>query len=176
MLIDPPFEERADYTRVHDAAADALQRFPGAVLVLWVPVKLRADFDSWLAALCRAVDRPTLASLLWVHPTDSRAALNGSALVVVNPPYLIEEGVREWLPELRDLLGGAAARLRSAASADKAGYQRTELAISAATLSGTAPARDNTATRALARRQQHAAVSVLGKFRARRPPSRAAAA
>ncbi len=55
----------------------------------------------------RAVDRPSLASLLWVHPTDSRAALNGSALVVVNPPYLIEEGMREWLPELRALLGGA---------------------------------------------------------------------
>ncbi len=106
VLIDPPFEERADYTRVHDAAVDALQRFPGAVLVLWVPVKLRADFDIWFAALCRALDRPTLASLLWVHPTDSRAALNGSALVVVNTPYLIEEGMREWLPELRDLLGG----------------------------------------------------------------------
>lgn len=106
VLIDPPFEERADYTRVHDAATDALQRFPGAVLVLWVPVKLRADFNNWFAALCRALDRPTLASLLWVHPTDSRAALNGSALVVVNPPYLIEEGMREWLPELRALLGG----------------------------------------------------------------------
>ena len=107
MLIDPPFEERADYTRVHDAAVDALQRFPGAVLVMWVPVKLRADFDTWFAALCRALDRPTLASLLWVHPTDSRAALNGSALVVVNTPYLVEEGMREWLPELRTLLGGA---------------------------------------------------------------------
>ena len=47
-----------------------------------------------------------LASLLWMHPCDSRAALNGSALVVVNPPYLVEEAMREWLPELRALLGG----------------------------------------------------------------------
>ena len=51
--------------------------------------------------------RPVLASLLWIHPCDSRAALNGSALVLVNPPYLVEDGMREWLPELRELIGGA---------------------------------------------------------------------
>jgi len=53
------------------------------------------------------VSRPVLTSLLWVHPTDSRAALNGSALAVVNPPYLQEKDVRGWSPELRDVLGGA---------------------------------------------------------------------
>jgi len=41
-----------------------------------------------------------------VHAMDSRAALNGSALVVVNPPYLLEEAIRGWLPELSATLGG----------------------------------------------------------------------
>jgi 23S rRNA (adenine2030-N6)-methyltransferase len=76
------------------------------VLVLWLPVKLRADFDAWLGKLTTKIERPTLTSLLWMHPCDSRAALNGSALVVVNPPYLVEEALRGWLPELRALLGG----------------------------------------------------------------------
>ena len=106
VLIDPPFEERDDHARVQQAVADAIGRFEGAVLVLWLPVKLRVDFDTWLAQLLRATARPVLASLLWMHPMDSRAALNGSALVVVNPPYLLEEGVRGWLPELRAALGG----------------------------------------------------------------------
>jgi 23S rRNA (adenine2030-N6)-methyltransferase len=107
VLIDPPYEEREDFSRVHDAAVDALRRFSGAVLVLWLPVKLREDFDRWLGALRRALDRPSLASLLWIHPTDSRAALNGSALVVVNPPYLVEQSMREWLPELCSLMAGS---------------------------------------------------------------------
>ena len=107
ILIDPPFEERTDYTRVHDATVDVLQRFETAVLVMWLPVKLRGDFDHWFGSLARAVSRPMLASLLWVLPTDSRAALSGSALVVVNPPYLLEQGMREWLPELQSLLAGA---------------------------------------------------------------------
>jgi 23S rRNA (adenine2030-N6)-methyltransferase len=106
VLIDPPYEEREDYTRVHQAAIDSLQRFESVVLVLWLPVKLREDFDAWLGKLRRAVSRPVLASLLWMHPCDSRAALNGSALVVVNPPYLVDEAMREWLPEMQKILGG----------------------------------------------------------------------
>jgi 23S rRNA (adenine2030-N6)-methyltransferase len=107
VLIDPPYEERADLTRVQGTVQDALQRFANAVLVLWLPVKLRADFDTWLAALRAGIEAPVLGSLLWMHPCDSRAALNGSALVVVNPPYQVEEAMREWLPELRALIGGA---------------------------------------------------------------------
>ena len=107
VLIDPPYEEREDFTRVATAAQDALQRFEGAVLVLWLPVKLRSDFDDWYRKLRTRLSRPSLASLLWMHPCDSRAALNGSALVVINPPYLLDESMREWLPELRGILGGA---------------------------------------------------------------------
>jgi 23S rRNA (adenine2030-N6)-methyltransferase len=107
VLLDPPYEERTDYSRVHDAVVDSLQRFPTAVLLAWLPVKLRGDFDLWFDALKRAVSRPLLASLLWMHPPDSRAALNGSAMVVVNPPYLLEEDMRDWLPELRALLAAA---------------------------------------------------------------------
>ena len=107
VLIDPPYEERTDFTRVHETVVDALARFAGAVLVLWLPVKLRADFDAWLTQLRGALSRPVLGSLLWMHPLDSRAALNGSGLAVVNPPYLLEEGMRDWLPELHALVGGA---------------------------------------------------------------------
>jgi 23S rRNA (adenine2030-N6)-methyltransferase len=110
VLIDPPFEEREDYSRVRAATLDTLQRFESAVLVLWLPLKLRDDFDGWFGKLRRATARPMLASLMWMHPCDSRVALNGSALVVVNPPYLLDRDMREWLPELRALLdtsGGA---------------------------------------------------------------------
>ena len=106
VLIDPPYEEREDHARVLAAVADSLQRFESATLLVWLPVKMRGDFDGWLATRRAATSRPVLASLLWMHPCDSRAALNGSALALVNPPYLVEDAMREWLPELRELLGG----------------------------------------------------------------------
>jgi 23S rRNA (adenine2030-N6)-methyltransferase len=107
VLIDPPYEEREDLARVRAAVQDTLQRFESAVLILWLPLKLRDDFDGWYDKLRRVASRPMLASLLWMHPCDSRAALNGSALVVVNPPYLLGGHMREWLPELRLLLDPA---------------------------------------------------------------------
>jgi 23S rRNA (adenine2030-N6)-methyltransferase len=105
LLIDPPYEEREDLARVLAAVADTLLRFKSAVMLLWLPIKLKADFDAWLSQL-EATAAPLLTSLLWMHPCDSRAALNGSAVVVVNPPYLVEQQMREWLPELCALLGG----------------------------------------------------------------------
>ncbi len=107
VLIDPPYEERADFTHTIATVKDTLQRFESAVLMLWLPIKLRSDFDVWFASLQAVAVRPLLASLFWMHPLDSRAALNGSAVVVVNPPYLVEQEMRDWLPELRTLLGGA---------------------------------------------------------------------
>lgn len=107
VLIDPPYEEREDLARVVSAVKDTLQRFVSATLLLWLPIKQRSDFDTWFTGLGAAIERPMVASLLWMHPCDSRAALNGSALVLINPPYLVEEAMREWLPELRALLGGA---------------------------------------------------------------------
>ena len=108
----------------------------------WLPVKMRADFDQWFASLLRAVQRPTLASLLWVHPSDSRAALNGSALVVVNPPYLVEQacasGCRSCRPARRRHRRVARYSLPAEpcrAPADDSGHA-----------SGTAPSRVSTAT------------------------------
>ena len=66
-----------------------------------------------------------------MHPCDSRAALNGSALVLVNPPYLVEQEMREWLPEFRY------AAWRSAIGLRGTGYQRTPLTTCVATASGT---------------------------------------
>jgi 23S rRNA (adenine2030-N6)-methyltransferase len=106
VLLDPPYEEREDFTRLHSAVIDSLTRFESAVLVLWLPIKLRGDFDAWREKMQRMAGRPVLGSLLWIHPCDSRAALNGSAVLVVNPPYLVEESLREWLPELQKVLGG----------------------------------------------------------------------
>ena len=88
MLIDPPFEDtRGDFRAAAQAVLEALLRFETGVLALWYPVKDRRDTDRWLEELARGVGRPTIAAELWVHPPDSRAGLNGSGLVVVNPPF-----------------------------------------------------------------------------------------
>jgi 23S rRNA A2030 N6-methylase RlmJ len=36
----------------------------------------------------------------WLYPRDSRVALNGSGLVILNPPYQFAARMRAWLSDL----------------------------------------------------------------------------
>ena len=85
--------------------ADGLERFATGVFAAWYPIKDQRATAGWHAEWSRTVAAPTLASELWLYPRDSRVALNGSGLLIVNPPWQIAERMREWLPELAASLG-----------------------------------------------------------------------
>jgi 23S rRNA (adenine2030-N6)-methyltransferase len=104
-FIDPPYEEtRKDFSRIEDAIEDAFGRFATGVLTVWYPIKEERDVDAWHRRLLGKFSVPMLASELWLYPRDSRVALNGSGLLIVNPPYQIAERMSLWLPELHALL------------------------------------------------------------------------
>lgn len=127
IFLDPPYEEtQEDFSQLIVALTDATRRFPTGVLVAWYPIKDERDIGPWHAECVRALHAVTqravvLASELWLYPRDSRVALNGSGLLLVNPPWLILERMQVWLPELQaDLAvgagGGSGARLLSESS------------------------------------------------------------
>jgi len=104
-LIDPPYEEtRQDFERVMDAFDDALRRFPTGVLAAWYPIKDARDTAGWHAGLAKRAGKPLFMCELWLYPPDSRVGLNGSGLVIANPPYRFAEQVEEWLQELHGYL------------------------------------------------------------------------
>jgi len=109
VLIDPPYEDTAAELK---AGLDAVQRILGrlanALIALWYPIKDERTLAPWLAEAEKIIAAPVLLSELWLHPRDSRVALNGSGLLVVNPPYQFDQAAREWLPELGVALGAAA--------------------------------------------------------------------
>jgi 23S rRNA (adenine2030-N6)-methyltransferase len=116
LFIDPPYEEtRNDFDRVGVAIADALKRFQTGVIAIWYPIKEERETRSWLTSLASAVQREMIVSELWLYPRDSRVALNGSGMLIVNPPYLVADRMAVWLPELQARLdvgssGGASVR------------------------------------------------------------------
>ena len=114
-FIDPPYEEgHQDFREVTAALVEATRRFPTGVLVAWYPIKDERTLGPWqmecLRALRAALALPpaVLASELWLYPRDSRVALNGSGLLIVNPPWLILERMEVWLPELQASLASSA--------------------------------------------------------------------
>ncbi len=115
-FIDPPYEEtNRDFERVGAAIGDALRRFQTGVIALWYPIKDEREITAWQAGLARNLSCETLVAELWLYPRDSRVALNGSGMLIVNPPYLLAERMRVWLPELQAQLdthrtGGSSVR------------------------------------------------------------------
>ena len=106
IFIDPPFEEtREEFSRVTATVADGLRRFATGVFAVWYPIKEQRVTTAWHGEFSRAIAAPTLAAELWLYPRDSRVALNGSGLLIANPPWQIEERMNAWLPELGAALG-----------------------------------------------------------------------
>jgi 23S rRNA (adenine2030-N6)-methyltransferase len=102
ILIDPPYEDPAEFAHVAEGLALANARFPAAVLAAWYPVKHRAPVRAFFGSL---ITRDTIAAeLLLREPLDARR-LNGCGLVIVNPPYQFEDDARLILTALLDRLG-----------------------------------------------------------------------
>jgi 23S rRNA (adenine2030-N6)-methyltransferase len=101
VLIDPPYEEtREDFSALTQALAAALARFATGVYMAWYPIKDERSLAPWHTACARELPAPLLVSEIWLYPRDSRVGLNGSGLLIANPPYLTLERMQEWLAEL----------------------------------------------------------------------------
>jgi 23S rRNA (adenine2030-N6)-methyltransferase len=102
ILIDPPYEAtEQDFLKVRSALAEGLTRFATGVFVAWYPIKDERATRAWLSECARTLSVPLLASELWLFPRDSRVGLNGSGLLIANPPYQVLERMQTWLPELK---------------------------------------------------------------------------
>ena len=126
-LLDPPYEEHEEFSRVTTTLIEAARRFPTGVVIVWYPIKDERSIVPWHAECVRALHGAmaltpaVLASELWLYPRDSRVALNGSGLLIVNPPWLMLERMQIWLPELQSCLavgpgGGSSVRMLSQSS------------------------------------------------------------
>jgi 23S rRNA (adenine2030-N6)-methyltransferase len=117
-LLDPPYEEtRADFARLGAALAEALRRFPTGMVVAWYPIKDQRTTNAWLNGSLPPLAAPLLQSELWLYPRDARVGLNGSGLLIANPPWRFLERMQVWLPQLQACLAaapGGAAHVRAA--------------------------------------------------------------
>jgi 23S rRNA (adenine2030-N6)-methyltransferase len=104
ILIDPPFEQPDEYGRIYESLVDAHQRFPTGTFLIWMPLKAdRADV-GFLQKLVNSGIRRVWSSQLWVEAKDSPVGLLGSGLVMINPPYQLDQLLIEQLPILAKIL------------------------------------------------------------------------
>ncbi|MEO5758227.1 MAG: 23S rRNA (adenine(2030)-N(6))-methyltransferase RlmJ [Mesorhizobium sp.] len=104
VLIDPPFEEEGEFGRLVDGLVKAHKRWPGGIYALWYPIKDRKAVIAFRKALKETGIPRVLDIEFEIRPSSREPSLDGSGLVVVNPPFTLEGELRALLPALHRLL------------------------------------------------------------------------
>jgi 23S rRNA (adenine2030-N6)-methyltransferase len=115
VLIDPPYEAESEFTDAERALRLGLSRWPNGTFALWYPITAGTQAQRLNAALQASGLRKLLRLELTVRPADSPIGLNGSGLVIANPPWKFE---RE--------MAAALAEVHAAVAADGAGASQVE--------------------------------------------------
>jgi 23S rRNA (adenine2030-N6)-methyltransferase len=109
VLIDPPYEIKTDYVRALAALREALERFPEAVVLVWLPQVQLVEAAQLPQRLKAAADSGAKKGWLHARLTVAQAVergfgMMGSSLFVANPPHTLYAELQPVLPWLAQAL------------------------------------------------------------------------
>jgi 23S rRNA (adenine2030-N6)-methyltransferase len=104
VLVDPPFEEDADFHRLSHMLGLAHRKWATGIFALWYPIKGRGEPDALAKRLRRLAVPKILRAELTVSPVSDPSRLNGSGLILVNPPWTLQAELSALLPALVGIL------------------------------------------------------------------------
>jgi 23S rRNA (adenine2030-N6)-methyltransferase len=102
--IDPAYELKDERRRVLEALADAHRRWATGIVAVWYPIQDRATADDFLRRLKKLGLPEVLVTEFCVMPEEA-FRLTGSGMIIVNPPWQLDEQLRQVLPWLSTQLG-----------------------------------------------------------------------
>ena len=109
VLVDPPFEAQlAEFDVALAALREGLARWPQGMFALWYPIKQRRALQPFYRAAAALPAKSVLCAELLVRADDSPLRMNGSGMLLLNPPYRFDEPLRQVLTRLSPALAPAA--------------------------------------------------------------------
>ncbi|MGR9116807.1 MAG: 23S rRNA (adenine(2030)-N(6))-methyltransferase RlmJ [Gammaproteobacteria bacterium] len=104
VLIDPSYEIKGDYALVVETLIQAYRHFATGVYCLWYPVIERHTVEKLMGNLMATGIRRQLRIEHCVVPDGSGIGMTGSGLLIINPPWQLDEQASELLPWLNQWL------------------------------------------------------------------------
>lgn len=103
VLIDPPYENPDEFDRIAHTLPIAIKRFRSGIYAIWYPIKEKLKVERFYRTLKTQLPLPIFAIELNIYP-DLPSHLNGSGVVVINPPWQLDNTINEVLPWLWNAL------------------------------------------------------------------------
>ncbi|MDX7999824.1 23S rRNA (adenine(2030)-N(6))-methyltransferase RlmJ [Xenorhabdus sp. Reich] len=104
VLIDPPYELKSDYQNVVQGIQEGYKRFATGTYALWYPVVLRQQIKRMVKDLQATGIRKILQIELGVRPDSDQRGMTASGMIVINPPWKLEQQMKAVLPWLNQVL------------------------------------------------------------------------
>ena len=98
ILIDPPYEqEHKDFGQLVDLLAASHHKWPQGVYALWYPLKNSEAVELFYKKMKRTGITRQLICELNIYPNDIAVGLNGTGMLIINPPWQFDQKAREIL-------------------------------------------------------------------------------
>lgn len=105
VLVDPPFEEGGEFHRLINGLKRAHNKWPTGIYAIWYPIKDVLQTDGFTQSLGKDGIADMIAAELLIRRPNDRTKLNGSGLIIVNPPWTLTKDLKALLPGLAEHLG-----------------------------------------------------------------------
>ncbi len=104
VLIDPPYEKPDELENLLSILPAAVKRWETGIFALWYPIKERLALERFLTSLKAKLTRPTCVTELSIYAENLPTHLNGSGMIIVNPPWQLDQTLKNNLPWLWEAL------------------------------------------------------------------------
>jgi 23S rRNA (adenine2030-N6)-methyltransferase len=109
VLIDPPFEQPDEFSRLAEGLAAAHRKWPTGSYLIWYPIKDQDAVRGFTRTLARLALPKMLRMELILATAGPDLGLRGSGLIAVNPPWRLHDELAVLLPALAAVLSRNAA-------------------------------------------------------------------
>ncbi len=103
VLLDPPFESPNEFAVLAQTVRDAWRKFATGIFLVWYPIKSQAEADSFTGEVLAAGMEKVLGIEIAIPAPEGKLATAG--LLVINPPYGLENVMRQSAARIAPLLG-----------------------------------------------------------------------
>lgn len=108
VLIDPSYERKVEYQEVAETVVHALEKVRHGVILIWYPLLLAGHHHALLDTLkARGVRKIWRSELLLRAPAEQAHGMYGSGMLVINPPWGLDQQLAAAMAEITPLLGSS---------------------------------------------------------------------
>jgi len=98
VFIDPPYEKKDEFDQILSFLNTSQERWPSGIYAIWYPIKNKSEIKQFHVSLKRSKNEVFSIELTTYPDIDQQ--LSGGGLAILNPPWQLENTLKEplfWL-------------------------------------------------------------------------------